>query len=249
MQTIFVCDDEPEILRYLDKMLQASGYRVETFPRGTGLLMRLESAVVMPCDVILQDVRMPDLSEVETIIRQVGRVERIVSNLLTFARTKKKVIRPFRIEAILDDILDQIGHQIPLDTYRIERRYQAAGVDIEGDEDQLRQVFTNLIVNGLQAMETGGTLTVSTVADLEARVCSVTIADNGAGISKELQEKLFTPFFTTKSHGTGLGLAVSYGIVKDHGGDIRVASEPGQGAKFIVVLPVRQPPGRRVSDD
>ena len=186
-----------------------------------------------------------DQSEVETIIRQVGRVERIVSNLLTFARTKKKMVRPFGIEALLDDILDQVGHQIPLDTYRIERKYQATGVEIEGDEDQLRQVFTNLIINGLQAMEQGGMLTVGTEVRAGDEQCRITIADSGKGISKELQEKLFTPFFTTKSHGTGLGLAVSYGIVKDHGGDIRVASEPGQGAEFIVLLPVRQsaPPG------
>jgi two-component system NtrC family sensor kinase len=189
-----------------------------------------------------------DQSEVETIIRQVGRVERIVSNLLTFARTKKKDIRPFRIEALLDDILDQIGHQIPLDTYRIERRYQTADVDIEGDEDQLRQVFTNLIVNGLQAMEHGGVLRVGTEIRTGEELCRIMIADSGTGISKELQEKLFTPFFTTKERGTGLGLAVSYGIVKDHGGDIRVVSAPGLGAEFIVVLPLRQPPGRGVAD-
>ncbi|MBC8016965.1 MAG: cache domain-containing protein [Verrucomicrobia bacterium] len=181
-----------------------------------------------------------DQSEVETIIRQVGRVERIVSNLLTFARTKKKIIRPFPIEALLDAILDQIGHQIPLDSFRIERRYQAAGDDMEGDEDQLRQVFTNLIVNGLQAMEKGGTLTLSTVVDREAGYCSVTIGDSGPGIPVDVREKLFTPFFSTKPRGTGLGLAVSYGIIKDHGGKIRVESEAGQGAAFIVVLPLQQ---------
>ena len=180
-----------------------------------------------------------DQSEVETIIRQVGRVELIVSNLLTFARTKKLVIRPFQIEALLDDILDQVGHQIPLDSYRIERNYQTtSGDDIEGDEDQLRQVFTNLILNGLQAMEAGGTLAVSTETDREAGCCSVTISDSGSGISAEVQEKLFTPFFTTKQRGSGLGLAVSYGIVKDHDGDIRVESEAGHGATFSVVLPL-----------
>ncbi|MBW4055757.1 MAG: hypothetical protein HIU83_10200 [Proteobacteria bacterium] len=181
-----------------------------------------------------------DQSEVETIILQVGRVERIVSNLLTFAGTKKMIIRLFNIEAFLDDILNQIGHQIPLDAYHIERTYQNAAGDIEGDEDQLRQVFTNLIVNGLQAMEAGGTVTVSIVVEQEAGYCSVTIGDSGPGIPADVQEKLFTPFFTTKPRGTGLGLAVSYGIVKDHGGDIRVDSKPGQGAAFTVQLPLQQ---------
>lgn len=177
-----------------------------------------------------------DQSEVETIIQQVGRVELIVSNLLTFARTKKKVTRPFHIEALLDDILDQMDHQIPLDNYFIQRMYQASV--IEGDEDQLRQVFTNLIVNGLQAMADGGTLSVATECDQQAGWCKITIADSGPGISAEVQEKLFTPFFTTKPRGTGLGLAVSYGIVKDHAGDIRVESKPGHGAAFIVELPL-----------
>ncbi|MGB9079818.1 MAG: cache domain-containing protein [Desulfuromonadaceae bacterium] len=182
-----------------------------------------------------------DQSEVETIIRQVGRVKRIVSNLLTFAGTTKKVVRPCDIEALLDEILDQIGHQIPLEGYSIERKGQSARGDIEGDCDQLRQVFTNLIVNGLQAMESGGTLTVSTAVDREGGCCSVTIGDSGPGIPPDVQEKLFTPFFTTKPRGTGLGLAVSYGIVKDHGGDIRVESTPGEGTAFVVLLPLRQP--------
>jgi two-component system NtrC family sensor kinase len=188
-------------------------------------------------------------SEVETIIRQVGRVERIVSNLLTFARTKTKVLRTFRLEALLDDILDQVGHQIPLEGYRIQRSYQPAGIELEGDEDQLRQVCTNLIVNGLQAMEAGGVLTVATGVSAGDGQCRITISDSGSGIDREVQERLFTPFFTTKTHGTGLGLAVSYGIVKDHGGEIRFASEAGQGAEFTVLLPLRQPPGREVADD
>jgi two-component system NtrC family sensor kinase len=179
-----------------------------------------------------------DHSEVDTIIRQVGRVERIVSNLLTFGRSKKKDIRPFQVQELLNDILNQIGHQIPLDSYRIERRYETEGC-IEGDQDQLRQLFTNLIINGLQAMEQGGLLIVATTATADG-LCRVSITDSGIGISKESQEKLFTPFFTTKPRGTGLGLAVSYGIVMDHGGDIRVESEPGQGATFNILLPLRQ---------
>lgn len=183
-----------------------------------------------------------DQSEVDTIIRQVGRVERIVSNLLTFARPKKKVVHPFRIEALLDSILDQIGHQIPLETCRIDREYLSPECTIEGDEDQLRQVFTNLIVNALQAMQGGGTLTVATGVSQAQEYCSVCIADHGPGISADDRKKLFTPFFSTKPTGTGLGLAVSYGIVKDHGGEIRVQSDVGQGARFTVELPLRQAP-------
>ena len=181
-----------------------------------------------------------DQSEVATIITQVGRVERIVSNLLTFARTKKMTLQSCLIEALLDDILDQIGHQVALDSYHIERKYQAAAYSVEGDADQLRQVFTNLILNGLQAMEAGGTLTVTTAVDREGRCCSVTIGDSGTGISAEVREKLFTPFFTTKPRGTGLGLAVSYGIVTDHGGEIHVESSEGRGAAFTVALPLQQ---------
>lgn len=187
----------------------------------------------------------PDLNdtgrgEVETIIKQVGRVERIVSNLLTFARAKKMAVGPFYVDALIDDILGQIGHQIPLNAYDIKRQYQTAGEVMEGDEDQLRQVFTNLIVNGLQAMESGGTLIISTFIDREANICSVSIQDTGTGISPEIIEKLFTPFFSTKPKGTGLGLAVSYGIVKDHGGDIKVASKIGSGTEFVVILPMHE---------
>ena len=181
-----------------------------------------------------------DQSEIETIIQQVGRVERIVSNLLTFARTKNKVIRRFNVEELLDDIMEQIGHQIPLARYRIERKYGISNNALEGDEDQLRQVFTNLVLNALQAMETGGSITLSTAVDRDTNNCSVTIGDSGPGVPEDIREKLFTPFFTTKPRGTGLGLAVSYGIVKDHGGDIRVESESGRGASFAVLLPLRQ---------
>ncbi len=89
-------------------------------------------------------------------------------------------------------------------------------------------------------MAAGGTLTVTTAVDKEEKCYLVTIGDSGSGISADVQEKLFTPFFTTKPRGTGLGLAVSYGIVKDHGGEIHVESNVGRGAAFTVALPLQQ---------
>jgi two-component system NtrC family sensor kinase len=178
--------------------------------------------------------------EAETIIRQVGRIERIVSNLRTFSRGSAKRLTLFPLEPLLDGILDEVGHQVPLEGCTVERAYRGVGISIEGDEDQLRQVFTNLVVNGLQAMEGSGALTVSAAPDPDHGQVSVSVADSGPGISAEQREKIFTPFYSTKRDGTGLGLAVSYGIVRDHGGEIRVGGEPGSGAVFTVLLPARQ---------
>jgi len=178
--------------------------------------------------------------EVEAIMLEIGRIERIVNNLRVFSRSGIKRVSSFSLGSVLDSILDQVGHQIPLETYRIARDYWGKDLEIEGDQDQIRQVFTNLIINGLQAMAGGGILTIDLSPDASAESVSVTVTDSGPGISPEHLEKLFTPFFSTKSRGTGLGLAVSYGIVSDHGGEIKVTSREGQGATFSVSLPLKQ---------
>ncbi len=174
--------------------------------------------------------------EVGEILNQAGRIDRIVASLLSLARQEQRRVSRFPLAGLLDEILDQIGHQIPLTGYRIEREYLQQPFELEADREQLRQVFTNLILNGLQAMAGQGTLTIS--AELEpGQACSITVADTGPGIPLEQRERLFTPFYTTKQNGTGLGLAVSWGIVRNHGGTIEVQSAPGCGARFSVVLP------------
>lgn len=178
--------------------------------------------------------------EVDAIVDEAVRIGRIVGNLRTFSRSGLKQISQFSLGKLLDDILDQLGHQMPLDRYHLSRSYWGHDVTMEGDADQLRQVFTNLILNGLQAMPEGGELMVDLAPSGDEEQVSVTVRDQGCGIKPEQMEKLFTPFFTTKARGTGLGLAVSYGIVRDHGGEIRVESSPGSGATFYVVLPMHQ---------
>lgn len=178
-----------------------------------------------------------DQEEVSEILTQAGRINRITSSLLTLARQDKRQISRFPLTGLLDEILDQIGHQVPLAGYTVERSYQQTSIHLEADREQLRQVFTNLILNGLQAMEGEGQLTISTEADPDG-TCSITVADTGPGIDQEQQERLFSPFFSTKQNGTGLGLAVSWGIVRNHGGTITVHSAPGAGARFVVTLPL-----------
>jgi two-component system NtrC family sensor kinase len=179
----------------------------------------------------------PSREEAEVIAQEVGRVERIVGNLLTFARRQRKAVKRVSVDRVLEEILRQVGHQVPLDGIELRRELALGATEIEGDENQLRQVFTNLIVNAVQSMEKGGILTVTSSWDGEAGVCRVEVADTGEGIPQEQIKDIFTPFFTTKQSGTGLGLSVSYGIVENHGGTIAVTSAPGQGSSFLVTLP------------
>jgi two-component system NtrC family sensor kinase len=185
--------------------------------------------------------------EADAIVEEAIRIERIVNNLRAFSRNGMKRVSTFSLGTMLDTILNQIGHQIPLDRYRVMRDYRERDVEIDGDRDQLRQVFTNLIINGLQAMPEGGELVISTDPDLAEQRVKVTVRDNGCGIQDKDKERLFSPFFSTKAHGTGLGLAVSYGIVRDHGGDIRFESRAGEGATFMVLLPFRQEGAERAA--
>jgi len=181
-----------------------------------------------------------DREEVDAIVEEAIRIERIVANLRAFSRSGLQRVEQFSLGGLLDDILDRIGHQIPLERYQIVRDYWGKDATIEGDRDQLRQVFTNLIVNGLQAMPEGGNLEVDIAVPSDGGRALVTVRDHGCGIGETDQERLFTPFFTTKPRGTGLGLAVSYGIVSDHSGEIRAESRSGEGALFTVALPLKQ---------
>lgn len=182
----------------------------------------------------------PNREEVDTIAQQVGRVERIIGSLLKFARQQQRRLGTVSLHPLLDDILKQMGHQVPLTGIEIRKEYAADLPTLDGDPDHLRQVFTNLVLNAIQAMPGGGVLTVATARDEEAGTCTISVGDTGSGIAPEDLKRIFSPFFTTKSEGTGLGLSVSYGIVRDHGGNIQVESKAGEGTAFRVVLPLRQ---------
>mgnify|MGYP001026919763 CR=1 FL=1 len=175
--------------------------------------------------------------EIGVILGQTTRVERIIGQLRSFSRRQIRAPGPVLLESLLDEILDQISHQHATGAINLVRHYQP-GITLHADGDQLRQVFTNLILNALQAMPTGGTLAITTSAT-PAVNCRIQIADTGPGLSTETLERLFTPFYTTKPQGTGLGLSVSYGIVREHGGQIEAANRSDTpGAIFTVTLPM-----------
>lgn len=178
--------------------------------------------------------------------RELSRIESIVSQMLKFGGPAKPTRGPVRIHEILDHALRLAQHQMTQKTIRLRRDYRAPDDWVNGDDFQLEQAFVNLILNAVEAMGVGGTLTVSThmitPEDLPAALreadppprLHVTVSDTGAGISAENLGRLFEPFFTTKREGTGLGLAITRRILEEHQASISVESEVNRGALFRV---------------
>jgi len=170
--------------------------------------------------------------------RQTDRATNIVGNLLNFSRTGN-IVESVEIDVnkLLDDTLQLLEPQLRKSNVEIFKSYTDLPPRIFGNSGKLQQVFTNLILNARDAMISGGRITlVTAVSDGEV---NVEVSDTGEGISEENLNKIFDPFFTTKGvgNGTGLGLAVSYGIVQEHAGTIEVQSEAGHGTTFRLSFP------------
>jgi signal transduction histidine kinase len=178
--------------------------------------------------------------DLERIRNEALRIKRIVQNLLTFARDHKPERQLVDVNEILRQTLALREHEVRLGNVAVHTRLDEGIPALTADAHQLRQVFLNLILNAEQAMtEATGRGTLEVVSGFHPpSTVRVAITDSGPGIPAEHLPKIFDPFFTTKGvgKGTGLGLSVSYGIVKEHGGEIRVASRPGR-TTFTVELP------------
>jgi signal transduction histidine kinase len=178
-------------------------------------------------------------ADLEIILSETKRIANIVKNLLRFSRQdQQESLLPVEVNEVVDRAVELTRYQMTVDNITIETRYCPTLPAVLGNAGQLQQVFTNIIINAYQAMgEQGGRLLVETRA--HGGMVEVTFSDTGCGIPPEHVKRIFEPFYTTKSEqeGTGLGLSVSYGIVADHGGEIRVSSQPGVGTTFCVAIP------------
>jgi two-component system NtrC family sensor kinase len=179
-------------------------------------------------------------TDLEVIIRETTRIKKIVQGVLDFGRETpmKKQLQP--IEKIIEDTLEIIVHQERFFGINLMKSYDPEVPPVVVDESRLEQVFMNIILNAVEAMQGSGTLTIRTRQTPEW--VEVDLTDTGPGIPEEVQEKVFDPFFTSKFSteglGMGLGLAISYGIIKNHNGDIQVKSSPGDGTTFTIRLPL-----------
>jgi len=193
---------------------------------------------------------------VDTIERSAVRAADLTSQLLSFSRGGKYESRPIDINKKIEETLRILYSSIDK-SISIWTRLNPKPLSVEGDANQIQQVFLNLFVNARDAMPGGGTLQVETKrVDLDEAFCKthlgarpgqyvyIAISDKGIGMNREILDRIFEPFFSTKGQGegTGLGLSVVYGIIKNHGGYINVYSEVGKGSIFKIYLPASSKP-------
>jgi len=173
------------------------------------------------------------------IIKETQRCKTIIQGLLEFARDREPQKVPADINAIMETALGILDNEFRLRHVDLELQLSENMVKTLLDENQIEQVFINLLLNAIHAVEENGRVTIQTAVDSENNKVQVEITDNGCGIAADDIKKIFEPFYSTKAKGTGLGLAVSYGIVKNHQGDIRVYSVPGKITRFTIELPIQ----------
>ena len=177
-------------------------------------------------------------ADLKIIEKHVKDCKSVVEDLLNFARSSKTEKEAININEAIDEVLNFIEHHSELYNIEIKRDYDNSMPLFLLDEKKMKQVFMNLIMNAKDAVGKSGTINLSTEYDRSTKQIVIKVADTGYGIEKKNLSRIFDPFFTTKpiGEGTGLGLSVSYGIIKNHGGKIFVESESGKGATFTIVL-------------
>ncbi len=179
--------------------------------------------------------------DLERIVREATRCKEIVRSLLEFSRQTKAEMESVDINKAITDGLFFLENQALFHNIEVFKNLAPELPKVRGNPSQLKQVFVNIIVNGAEAMQGSGTLTITTGLTRDQKGIWIEFADTGEGIPRENLSKIFDPFFTTKEvgRGTGLGLSTSYGIIEDHGGRIDVKSQLGKGATFTIELPTQ----------
>jgi len=179
------------------------------------------------------------------LIEEVDRINDIIQGLLSFAKPSSLQLENVDLNTLLDQSVRFITNTASKKQVKVNCKFAAEEVKIYADPGQLKQVFLNILMNAIQAIDNGGEINIDVDSRASSNLLSVgnaeqtiTFRDNGKGIPRESLEKIFDPFFTTKQDGTGLGLSISYSIINCHGGDINIESTPGSGTSVIIKLPI-----------
>ena len=176
-----------------------------------------------------------DRNKIDMVLDEVIRLERLATNLGSFTKDYKLVMRNADINSVISDVMKIMDEFYPAEKYEFMIDLSEDVNEITCDPDKLKQVFINIIANGLEAMPNGGIITISTEKIPDG--IEIRVNDRGIGIPSEELKNIFEPFYTTRQEGSGLGLAISYKLVQAHEGDIWAVSAPGEGTTFIIQLP------------
>jgi len=179
-----------------------------------------------------------DQKTAEIMVQEVERLNRVIGQLLEFARPMKLNKKQAAIDEVISYSTEMIQKQAQERGIAIHTDLSLKDTALSIDVDRISQVFINLYLNALEAMDQGGTLRIDSFPDKESGAATVTVSDTGAGIQRDNLEHIFDPYFTTKQSGTGLGLAIVHRIIEAHKGEVKVDSEPGEGTTVTIVLPL-----------
>lgn len=180
----------------------------------------------------------PDKEAAKVMIQEVDRLNRVVSELLEFARPGRPVLKAGDVNAVIGRALRLAGSDAAAKGVEVRFQPDASLPSVPLDAERMTQALLNLFLNAVQAMDRGGVLEVSARTEGSPARLALRVADTGVGMSPEMLASIFNPYFTTRPSGTGLGLAIVHRVVEGHGGEIKVESRPGAGTTFTVLLPL-----------
>jgi len=180
----------------------------------------------------------PIKNGLDVIIRETMRCKGIIQDLLEFSRDREPKRVSSNINTIIDQALSLLENEFHLHHISVEKNLGSEIPNIFLDLSLIQQVFVNILMNAVAAIEENGVITILSHMSQDKKRVKIEIVDTGCGIPPDDMEKVFEPFFSTKGNGTGLGLALSYGIIKKHQGDIQIFSEPGRGTRLTIEIPV-----------
>ena len=201
--------------------------------KGAAQLLRKE----LPTDIMTEHGEFLDM-----IVQEVNGLDRIATEFLEFSRVTPPEMRPVEVNAMLARLLQFMSAYLSDQEVQVVQNFASYLPELSLDRSQVEQVIKNIIINAVQAMPHGGTLTVTTRRHQQTDVVDIDFSDTGVGIPANKLDKICAPFFTTKTKGTGLGLAIVRKIVETHGGRLLIRSTPGEGSLFTIQLPVHPTP-------
>lgn len=200
--------------------------------------------IMIFADSILEDIEDNDThrEDLKRIASEAKRCKNIVKGLLEFSRQTDNTMIPQNINELLEQGMFLLENQAIFHNIDVVKEYDQDLPLVKCDSARLKQVFINITQNAIDSMDAKGTFTIKTRYNREKKRAEIEFSDTGCGIPEEIRQKIFDPFFSTKEvgKGTGLGLSMSYGIIKDHGGTISTKSKEGEGATFIIELPIEE---------